>query len=418
MIKIADWQKQLGPALNPLSQGYAWLMGRRAEAYAARGFGFVGPLARHFAGYTPKTPCLSVGNIAWGGTGKTPVVRWLGQWFIAHGLKPVVLTRGYGGRPARLPMAVNPHSLPEEAGDEALMLARSGIPVVVDPKRVRSAAWVEERFSPDVLIMDDGFQHLALARDLDLVLLTPHDLGAGWGRVLPAGTWREGAEALKRASAFLIHADPETFDDLQRDIALALVPLEKPVFAFHLRGKGLRLLGRYVALPPAPAKEAGAEETGTAEDGAVNGAAGGATARDEAVAPFRSGNPPDIDKMGLARDLAGAPYVLACGVGTPERVAATITEFLGYPPVEEARFGDHHAYTAADAAKLAALRARGLEIVCTAKDAVKLGPLVNFPLWVLEVEPAFLQSIEGLVWENWLADVWSDLRKNKESGSA
>ena len=386
MSKIMDWQKQLAPLLVPLSRGYSRLMARRAEAYAAMGFGFAGPLARYFAGHTPGVPCISVGNIAWGGTGKTPLVRWLGRWFIERGHKPVVLTRGYGGRPARLPMAVNPHSLPEEAGDEALMLARSGIPVVVDPKRARSAAWVESRFAPDVLIMDDGFQHLALARDLDLVVLTPHDLTEGWGRVLPAGTWREGPQALKRASAFLVHADPDTFDDLQRDIALALVPLGKPVFAFHLLPTGLRLVGKYSPLPAL----AGGEERATAPQ------------------PFPR---PEMDRHGHAADLAEAPYALVSGVGNPERVAAAAEKLLGYAPHQEIRFGDHHSYTAADAAKLAALRDSGLEIVCTAKDAVKLAELAAFPLWILEVEPVFQQSIEGLIWENWLADIWAGLRE-------
>ena len=391
-INIPHWQKRLAPVLTTLGRCYARLMARRAEAYAARGFGYVGPLARYFAGHTPGVPCISVGNIAWGGTGKTPLVRWLGRWFTDHGHKPVVLTRGYGGRPSRLPLAVNPHSLPEEAGDEALMLARSGIPVVVDPRRARSAAWVESRFAPDVLIMDDGFQHLALARDLDLVILTPHDLGEGWGRVLPGGTWREGPQALKRASAFLIHADPATFDELQRDIALALVPLGKPVFAFHLRAAGLRLVGKYIPLP-APAEQDGASE------------------------PTPPAPPPAVDRFGHAPDLAGAPYALVSGVGAPERVAVTAEELFGYAPQQEIRFGDHHAYTPSDAAKLAALRDSGLEIVCTAKDAVKLAELAAFPFWVLEVEPVFQQSIEGLIWEDWLRDIWADLQGRRRSGN-
>lgn len=365
-------------------------MAERAKAYVAGGLGFIGPLSGRFVRFRPSAPCISVGNISWGGTGKTPLVRWLGEWFIAQGFKPVILTRGYGGRPARLPLAVNARSLSEESGDEALLLAQAGLAVVVDPKRARSAAWVEERLAPDVLLMDDGFQHLALARDLDLVLLTPHDLGDGWGKVLPVGTWREGPEALKRASAFLIHADPATFDDLQHDIALALLPLGKPVFAFYLRGKGLRLIGQYVPLP----------ERKEAEDAESDIEAGGKP----------RGGVPEIDShTGLATDLAGGPYVLASGVGSPERVTATATEFLGYPPAEEVRFPDHHAFSPADAARLKALRESGLEIVCTAKDAVKLTELVNFPLWVLEAEPVFLQSVEGLIWEHWLRDIWAQL---------
>ena len=387
MSNIMDWQKRLGPILHPLAAGYARLMARRAEAYTARGFGFIGPLAKHFAGHTPGVPCISVGNISWGGTGKTPLTRWLGQWFIDRGHKPVVLTRGYGGRPARLPMAVNPYSLPEEVGDEALMLTRFGIPVVVDPKRARSAAWVEARFAPDVLLMDDGFQHLALARDLDLVVMTPHDLTEGWGRVLPAGAWREGPQALARASAFMVNADPETFDALERDIAMTLLRLEKPVFAFHLQGAALRFAGEYAALP-----KPWAEMAVTPEMELVSGSARG-------------------------REINGAPYALVSGVGRPERVTATATAFLGYPPAQEVRFGDHHAYKPADVAKLAALWEKGLEIVCTAKDAVKLADMAAFPLWVLEVEPVFHESIDGRAWEDWLQETWADLQARWGKGT-
>ncbi len=392
-MSIRRWQAALGPLLVPLARGYSRLMAERAQNYANGGAGLLGALAGRFTSYRPSVPCISVGNISWGGTGKTPLVRWLGEWFLAQSFKPVILTRGYGGRPARLPMAVNARSLPEESGDEPLLLAQAGLSVVVDPKRARSAAWAEERLAPDVLLMDDGFQHLALARDLDLVILTPHDLGDGWGKVLPAGTWREGPDALKRASAFLIHAEPETFDDLQRDIALTLLPLEKPVFAFHLRAKGLRLVGRYTPLPKREDPE------------------------DAADAP-KSYAAPEVDSQsGLAPDLAEAPYALVSGVGSPERVTATATEFFGYPPAEELRFPDHHPYSASDAARIKAVRERGLEIVCTAKDAVKLAESseqAGFPLWGLEAEPVFQQSIEGLIWEHWLSDIWTELRETSQ----
>ena len=98
-------------------------------------------------------------------------------------------------------------------------------------------------------------------------------------------------------------------------------------------------------------------------------------------------------------------------------MAVTAEELFGYAPQQEIRFGDHHAYTPSDAAKLAALRDSGLEIVCTAKDAVKLAELAAFPFWVLEVEPVFQQSIEGLIWEDWLRDIWANLRERRGSGN-
>ncbi len=377
--KIGKFQKSLQPALLPLGKAYAWLMRKRAAGYAGET-----PLTGRLEVYRPEVPVISVGNISWGGTGKTPLTLWLGHWFKARKDKAVVLSRGYGGHPARLPLAVNPHSLPGESGDEPLLMARSGLSVVVDPKRSRAAAWAEEHLEPDVLIMDDGFQHLALARDLDLVVLTPEDLTTGWGKVIPAGTWREGPSALKRASAFLLNAEPDVFDALQREIALSLLPLEKPVFAFHMQAKGLRLSGAYVALPEI-----------------------------EGQPPFL----PLVDRQtGLAEHLGNTPYVLATGVGSPERVAATAEDLLGYAPREQVIFKDHHSYTKADAARLAKLRAQGLEIVCTGKDIVKLGELADFPLWVLEAAPVFEQSVDGLVWEHWLNDIWAEMRQRADNG--
>lgn len=374
--KIRAIQNGLGPALRPLGKAYAWLMRKRAAGYAGES-AFFGPLEV----YRPGVPVLSVGNIAWGGAGKTPLTLWLGRWFKARGENPVVLSRGYGGRPARLPLAVNPHSLPEEAGDEPVLLARGGLSVVVDPRRSRGAAWAEAHLEPDLLIMDDGFQHLALARDLDLLALTPEDLRGGWGRVIPAGTWREGPSALARASAFLLNAEPETLAGLQREIALTLLPLEKPVFAFHLQPLGLRLVGAYRPLP--------------------TGAGGG----------------PPVDRAnGLARDLAGAPYALATGVGSPERVANSAERLLGYAPEKRVVFPDHHHYSRADAGRLAQLRESGLEIVCTGKDAVKLGELAEFPLWVLEGWPVFEPALDGRAWEDWLAEVWAGLAERNGHG--
>ena len=187
---------------------------------------------------------------------------------------------------------------------------------------------------------------------------------------------------------------------MQRDIALALVPLGKPVFAFHLRPTGLRLVGKYASLPAL----AGGEE-----------AVADSVDSDHSSDTLQSPKIPEIDRHGHAPDLAGAPYVLVSGVGNPARVTATATALLGYAPHQEIRFADHHAYRPADAAKLAALRAGGLEIVCTAKDAVKLAELAAFPLWVLEVEPVVQQSIEGLIWEHWLADIWAGLQERSHA---
>jgi len=166
-------QKSLYPLLRPLGAAYRVLMRARRRRY------------ENGAACRTDVPCVSVGNIGWGGSGKTPVVQWLLQWAAGHGLHAVVLTRGYKASPPGLPYVVTPQSPAAHAGDEPLMLARScpqGT-VVVDPVRSRSARWAQERLDPDFFVLDDGFQHVQVARDTDLVLLKKDDLHAEWGIV-------------------------------------------------------------------------------------------------------------------------------------------------------------------------------------------------------------------------------------------
>ena len=142
-----------------------------------------------------------MGNISWGGTGKTPVVGWLLGWAAQKKLKAVVLSRGYKGKPPALPFLVEACGSPLESGDEPLMLAKlfPGASVLVDPVRSRAVRFAEKTLSPGLFVLDDGFQHLGVSRDLNILLLTPDDLGAGWNRVIPGGTWRENSGALADA---------------------------------------------------------------------------------------------------------------------------------------------------------------------------------------------------------------------------
>ena len=131
-----------------------------------------------FKDFTPAYPCVAVGNIAWGGSGKTPLVDWLLSRTAKQGLEAVVLTRGYGAHPPVLPFPVSPASTAEEAGDEPLMLRlrHPAAAILVDPVRARAARLAEQTLNPDLLVLDDGFQHLAVRRHLNLVLLRPEDL--------------------------------------------------------------------------------------------------------------------------------------------------------------------------------------------------------------------------------------------------
>ncbi len=317
MGRATTWQRRLSPLLAPLGLAYGRLMRARREAYAKG----------RRPSMEPAAPTVSVGNIAWGGTGKTPLTRWLCARAAADGLTPVVLTRGYKACPPAPHYLVRYESPVEYAGDEPLELARAcpGARVVVDPERSRAAAWAAEQFGPDLFILDDGFQHLAVRRHLDLVLLRPADLVRDWNRVLPAGPWREPASALAAADAFLVKAAPGAFTALEPDARRRLGGLGRPVFSFDVRSGG--------AFP--------------------------ALGNDAAV------------------DLARAPFVLVTATGDPRQVLRSVAELAGRAPERHLAFGDHHAFTARHWTSIcqAADAAGARLVVCTPKDAVKLEPL-------------------------------------------
>jgi tetraacyldisaccharide 4'-kinase len=154
-------------------------------------------------------PVISVGNLAMGGTGKTPMVVWLARFFSEEGYRVGIVSRGYGGVESRRVTVVSDgeNILADQAiaGDEPLMLARqlSGIPVLCSTKRVRAGKAAMERFDCNVLVLDDGFQHRYLARDLDMVMLDSKD-PYGSNRVFPRGSLREMAAALARAQVLVL----------------------------------------------------------------------------------------------------------------------------------------------------------------------------------------------------------------------
>jgi ATP-binding cassette, subfamily B, bacterial MsbA len=150
-------------------------------------------------------PVVVVGNITVGGTGKTPLVVWLARWLIARGFKPGIVSRGYGGRRGRQPLLVDARSDPRLAGDEAPLLARrSGCPVVVCGDRVRAVAHLLENCGCDLIIADDGLQHYALARDVEIAVVDG-SRGLGNGRCLPAGPLREPRDRLDQVDLVLVN---------------------------------------------------------------------------------------------------------------------------------------------------------------------------------------------------------------------
>jgi len=153
-----------------------------------------------------SAPVIIVGNLTAGGTGKTPTVLWLVQELQTRGLRPGIVSRGYGGSQSGTSMRVEADTDASVAGDEPVLLARrGGCPVVVDPDRSRAAAMLIED-GADVIIADDGLQHYRLARDYEICVIDGAR-GLGNRRLLPAGPLREGPDRLEDVDQVLVNGE-------------------------------------------------------------------------------------------------------------------------------------------------------------------------------------------------------------------
>jgi tetraacyldisaccharide 4'-kinase len=279
-------------------------------------------------------PVVSVGNLTFGGTGKTPTVVALVRDLVRRGRHPAVLTRGYGREVTepRVLIGPEPGVELEMAGDEPLELAHRlpGVPVVVDADRVRGGIEALTR-GADVLVLDDGFQHLRLERDLDLVLV---DAGDPWGggRMPPRGRLREPLSGLERADAVVVTKVPS---DPTPVVAEVRRVVER--HATRLPVLAARLVPTTVRRP--------------------NGSAG-----------------PEI--------LAGARVLAVAGLGRPEGFAELLRS-AGAEVVETRWFADHHVFTSGEL-DAAVARAAELEAVLatTAKDAVRMP--AGIEVWIVE----------------------------------
>jgi tetraacyldisaccharide 4'-kinase len=179
---------------------------------------------------------LSIGNLTTGGTGKTPAVSMICGWARNQGFRPAILSRGYGGhrrggaRVLEVSDGIRTYADAREAGDEPVLLARQiPVPVVVSRQRYLAGLHAWKRFGCGFFVMDDGFQHLALKRDLDIVLIDAEtDLGKA--RLLPCGKLREPIQHLKRADAFILtHGNGAEGKEMTINLLDERFP-EKPVF--------------------------------------------------------------------------------------------------------------------------------------------------------------------------------------------
>jgi tetraacyldisaccharide 4'-kinase len=185
--------------LNPFSTIYGAIVQTKNSLYDR------GALKSHQL----SAPVISVGNLSVGGSGKTPFVILLGELLKQRGILFDVLSRGYG-RKTRGVLAVDPNGSPREFGDEPLLIAkRLACPVIVGESRYEAGLFAEKRFGPQLHVLDDGFQHRSLARDFNIVLIAPEDIG---DQLLPAGRLREPLSSLGRTDAVVLTGDIQSCD--------------------------------------------------------------------------------------------------------------------------------------------------------------------------------------------------------------
>ena len=181
--------------LLPLSWLYAAIVRLRRRAYAA------GILRSQRL----AVPVVVVGNLTVGGSGKTPLVIWLAEQLQQRGLRPGIISRGYGGRSRTWPRAVTPDSDPSEVGDEPVLIAqRTGCPLVVGPDRIADGRMLLDSAPCDLILADDGLQHYRLQRDFE-ILVVDGERRFGNGHCLPLGPLREPAQRRRQADRIVVN---------------------------------------------------------------------------------------------------------------------------------------------------------------------------------------------------------------------
>jgi len=187
LYKPSIWSK----LLTPLSWLLGLLIALRKKLYQVGIFGIS----------KSTLPVIVVGNITVGGTGKSPLVAYLVKELVQRGLKPGIVSRGYGGKSNNYPLLIQAGTSASEAGDEAKMLAEScQVPVVVDPDRSQAVRFLAEHSDCDVVLSDDGLQHYAMARHVEIVVIDK-SRALGNRLLLPLGPLREPASRLNSVSA-------------------------------------------------------------------------------------------------------------------------------------------------------------------------------------------------------------------------
>lgn len=226
---VRSWYKKppLSLLLIPFSLVYRLVVSLRRYCYRAQLFKTV---------YAP-VPVIVVGNISVGGSGKTPLVIELARRLELAGYKPGIVSRGYGGKSESYPQHVITQSDPQQVGDEALLLARATqCPMVVDPKRPRAIKALLDANECDVIISDDGLQHYAMDRDIEIAVIDG-ERRLGNGFCLPAGPLREPKKRLKQVDFVVVKGQPRDGEYGMKIIPSKFISVlhfeqEQPLLAF------------------------------------------------------------------------------------------------------------------------------------------------------------------------------------------
>ncbi len=201
------WQDKTHPIsklLYPLSLIYSLTVSVRSKLYG------IGVFKRS----SVKVPVIIVGNVTVGGTGKTPLVIWLTKYLQTKGFRVGVISRGYGGSSPQWPVDVTLLEKPEIVGDEAVLLRNNlDIPIAVSPVRLDSAQLLVDKHDVNIIISDDGLQHLALKRDLEIVVIDAKQQ-FGNSRLLPSGPLRQTPESI-HPDAIKLYSGDHNLDDFE-----------------------------------------------------------------------------------------------------------------------------------------------------------------------------------------------------------
>ena len=310
-------------------------------------------------------PVVVVGNISVGGTGKTPLLIALVAHLQSQGLNPGVVSRGYGSKSEGFPLNVKADTAVEESGDEALLIARHcGCPVVIDPDRVAAITYLLDQHSVDVVLCDDGLQHYAMARDIELIVVDG-ERQFGNEFCLPAGPLREPLSRLGEADLVIVNG--------------------KKAAAAKVRPT---LLSNGVSWSSSVAKQSSSQPLQEKRAAVCRDPAQGFTMTIE----------PDcfINVVsGERRPYGGAPFKIgSClqavsGLGNPERFYSVLDELPH--KVSRYSFRDHHWFKKED------FDALGLDdiqpIVMTEKDAVKVEDFARSNFWYLSIRCILSESL-------------------------